>query len=152
MNLNCFLTTAWDCSNAWGLLINPAKCNCATIGGVVFLSFFFSEGAGTPVPVPKLVKEIGVQTDNVFSLSVQYSEAANEARRLNFMIRRSSQVLPKLAFIPLYGALGRLLLKYGTPACSTNLVADINHLARNQRLATVTSPTKRNCSRRAFIP
>ncbi len=30
----------------------------------------------------------------------------------------------------------RLHLEYGKPACSTNLVADINHLERIQRLAT----------------
>ncbi len=30
----------------------------------------------------------------------------------------------------------RLHLKYGKPACSRNLVADINHLERIQRLAT----------------
>ncbi len=31
----------------------------------------------------------------------------------------------------------RLHLKYGMPACSPNLVTDINHLKRNQRLATM---------------
>ncbi len=40
------------------------------------------------------------------------------------------------AFIPLYEALVRPHLEYGTPACSPNLVADINHLERIQRLAT----------------
>ncbi len=30
----------------------------------------------------------------------------------------------------------RLHLEYGKPACSANLVADINHLERIQRLAT----------------
>ncbi len=40
------------------------------------------------------------------------------------------------AFIPLYGALVHPHLEYGMPACSPNLVADINHLVRIQRLAT----------------
>ncbi len=35
-----------------------------------------------------------------------------------------------------YGALVRPHLEYGMPACSPNLVADINHLERIQRLAT----------------
>ncbi len=39
------------------------------------------------------------------------------------------------AFIPLYRALVRPHLEYGMPACSPNLVADINYLERNQRLA-----------------
>ncbi len=74
------------------------------------------------------------------------------------MIRRSFQDLSKSAFIPLYWALVRPHLEYGMPACSPNLVADINHLERIQRLATrmVTGirhlPTKRDCSGWAFIP
>ncbi len=52
------------------------------------------------------------------------------------MIRRSSQGLSKSAFIPLYEFLVRPHLEYGMPACSPNLVADINHLERIQRLVT----------------
>ncbi len=52
------------------------------------------------------------------------------------MIRRTFQDLSKSAFIPLYGALVRPHLEYGMPACSPNLVADINHLERIQRLTT----------------
>ncbi len=70
------------------------------------------------------------------SPSAQPTEAANKARRLIFMIRRSVHDLSKSAFIPLYGALLRLHLEYGMPTCSPNLVADINHLERIQRLAT----------------
>ncbi len=66
----------------------------------------------------------------------QWTEVANKARRLIFMIRRSFQDLSQSAFIPLYGALVRLHVEYGMPACSPNIVADINHLERIQRLAT----------------
>ncbi len=52
------------------------------------------------------------------------------------MIRRSFQDLSKSAFIPLYEALARPHLEYGVPACSPNLVTDINLLKRIQRLAT----------------
>ncbi len=52
------------------------------------------------------------------------------------MIRRSFQDLSKSAFIPLYEALVCPHLEYGMPACSPNLVADINHLEQIQRLAT----------------
>ncbi len=52
------------------------------------------------------------------------------------MLRRSFQDLSKSVFIPLYRALVRPHLEYGMPASSPNLVADINHLQRIQRLAT----------------
>ncbi len=97
---------------------------------------FFPDGSGTPIPVSTLVKDLGVQTDNMFSPSAQCTEAANKARQLILMIRRSFQDPSKSAFIPLYGALVRPHLEYGMPACSPNLVADINHLERIQRLAT----------------
>ncbi len=87
-------------------------------------------------PVSKLVKDLGVQTDYMFSSSAQCTEAANKARRLIFMIRITFQDPSKSAFIPLYGALVRPHLEYGMPACSPNLVADINHLKRIQRFAT----------------
>ncbi len=52
------------------------------------------------------------------------------------MIRRSFQDFSKSAFMPLYEALVRLHLEYGMPGCAPNLVADINHLERIQRLAS----------------
>ncbi len=76
-----------------------------------------------PIPVSKLVKGLGVQADNMFSPFAQCTEAAKKARRLIFMIRRSFQDLLELASIP---------FKYGKPACSLNLVEDINHLERIQ--------------------
>ncbi len=72
----------------------------------------------------------------MFFLSTQCTKAANKARRLIFMIRRPFQDLLKSAFILLYEALVRPHLEYGLPACSPNLVADINHLERIQRLAS----------------
>ncbi len=86
------------------------------------------------------VSEISVHyilsTDDMFSPSAQCTDAVNKARRLIFMIRRSFQDLSKPAFISLYGALVRPHFEYGMPAYSPNLVADINHLERIQRLAT----------------
>ncbi len=90
---------------------------------------------------------------HVFVPSAQCTEAANKVRRLIFMIRRSFQGLSKSVFTHLYGALVRLHLEYGIPACSPNLVADINHLERlATRLVTgiVTSPTEKDCSDGAF--
>ncbi len=97
---------------------------------------FSPNGSGISIPVSKLVKDLGVHTDYMFSPSGQCTEAANQARRLIFMISRSVKDLSKAAFIHLYGALVLPHLEYGVPTCSPNLVADINHLQRNQRLAT----------------
>ncbi len=72
----------------------------------------------------------------MFSPSAQCTEAANKAKRVIFMKRRSFQDLSKSTFIPLHGALVRPHLEYGMPACSPSLVADINHLERIQRLGT----------------
>ncbi len=80
----------------------------------------------------ELMPSYSSQTDNVFSPSAQCIKAANMARRLIFMIRRSFLDLSKSAFIPIYGALVRPHLEYGMTACS----ADINHLERIQRFAT----------------
>ncbi len=110
-----------------------------------------------PHPCIYISQGPGVQTDNMFSPSAQCHEAANKAIMI-FMIRFSFQDLSKSAFIPLYGALVRPHLEYGMPACLPNLVADISHLERIQRLATrlLTGmrhlPTKRDCSDWAFIP
>ncbi len=72
----------------------------------------------------------------MFSPSAQCTEAANKARRLILMVRRSNQYLSKSAFIPLYEALVHPHVEYCMPACSPNSVVDINYLERIQRLAT----------------
>ncbi len=114
MNLRTFLTAAWDWSKKWDLPINPTKFSYLTIGARLS---FFSDGSGTSIAVSTLVKDLGVQTDNMFSPSAQCTEAANKARRLIFMIRLSFQDLSTSAFIPLYGALVRPHLQYGVSAC-----------------------------------
>ncbi len=57
-------------------------------------------------------------------------------RKSTAEIRSSFQDLSKSACMPLYEALVRPHLKYGMPACSRNLVADINHLEQIQILST----------------
>ncbi len=99
-------------------------------------SEFFFLDPPTSIPVSYYLKDLGVQTDNMFSPSDQCTEDANKVRLLIFMIRLSLQDLLKLAFIPLYEALVRPHLECGMLACSPNLVTDINHLERIQRLVT----------------
>ncbi len=102
MNLRSSLTAAWDWPKKGDLPINPSKCSYLKTGQEVPLRLsFFPDGPGTPIPVPTLVKDLGVQTDNMFSPSAKFTEAANKARLLIFMIRRSFQDLSKSAFIPL---------------------------------------------------
>ncbi len=151
MSLHNFITAAWDWLKKWDLPINPTKRNYLTIGREVPLRLsFFPIGSGTAIPESKLIKDLGVQTDIMFSPFAQCTKAANKTRRLIFMIRRSFQDLSKSASIPLFGVLERLHLEYDMPAYSPNLIADINHLERIQRLATrlacVTSPRKSDCS------
>ncbi len=52
----------------------------------------FPGGSGTPIPMPKLFKDLGVQTDNIFFHCAQSTEAANKAIRV---IRRSLPDLSK---------------------------------------------------------
>ncbi len=73
----------------------------------------FPVGSGTAILVFKLVKDLGVQTDNMSTLSTALcTEAANKARRLIFMIRRFFHGLSKSAVVPIYGALVRPHLEY----------------------------------------
>ncbi len=71
-----------------------------------------------------------------FTASAHCKEAANTARRLLFMVRRSFSELSKTAFTPLYCALMRPHLEYAMEANAPTLRADINQLERVQRLAT----------------
>ncbi len=52
------------------------------------------------------------------------------------MIRCCFQGLPKSASVLLFGALVHQHLEYGVPVCSPNLVSEINHFERIQRVAT----------------
>ncbi len=70
MNLHSSLTAAWDWSMKWDLMINPTKCNYLAIGREAPLRLSFSpDGSDTTIPVSKLVKDLGVHTNNLFSSS-----------------------------------------------------------------------------------
>ncbi len=73
---------AWDWSKKWDLPINPVQCNYVKIGREVPLTWsFFPDRSGTPIPMSKLVKDLGVHTGNVFSPSAQCDKAVNKARQ-----------------------------------------------------------------------
>ncbi len=92
------LSSAWAWAGEWDLPINPKKCSCPTVGNLTPLSPSFS-AADTDHRIPQ------VTDDTTFTTSAHCREAANTARRLLFMVRRSFCELSKTAFIPLYCAI-----------------------------------------------
>ncbi len=69
------------CCKKFDLPINSTKCNYLTIGREISLRFsFFPDGSGAIISASKLVKDLGVQTDNMFSPSAECTEAASKAR------------------------------------------------------------------------
>ncbi len=92
----------------WDLPINPNKCVCLTVGNLPLLSPSFSV-AETDHHIPHVtdVRDLGVPLDTTFATSAHCIEAANTARRLLFLVRRSFCELSKTAFAPLYSALVR---------------------------------------------
>ncbi len=62
MGHHSFLTATWDWLKKWGLPINPTKCNYFTTGREAPLRLsFFHDWFGTPISVPELVKNLGVE-------------------------------------------------------------------------------------------
>ncbi len=94
--------------------------------------------ADTDHRIPQVtdVRDLGVPLDTTFTASAHCIQAANTARRLLFLVRRSFCELSKTAFTPLYCALLWPHLEYAMEANAPTLKADINQLERVQRLAT----------------
>ncbi len=80
------------------------------------------------------VGDLGVPLDTTFTASAHCIEAANTARRLLFLVRRSFCELSKTAFTPLYCALVRPCLEYAMEANASTLGVDRNQFERVQRL------------------
>ncbi len=96
------LSSAWAWADKWDLPINPNKCAGLTVGNLPPLSSSFSE-ADTDHRTPQVtdVRDLGVPLDTTFTASAHCIEAANTARRLLFLIRRSFCKLSKTAFTPI---------------------------------------------------
>ncbi len=90
--------------------------------------------ADTDHRIPQVTDVRGL--DTTFTAPAHCIEAANTARLLLFLVRRSFCGLSKAAFSPLYCALVRPRLEYAMEANAPTLRADINQLERVQRLAT----------------
>ncbi len=93
------IITLWEKLN---LSTNPAK-RSTQLGTPELV--FFSDRSDTPIPVPKVVKDLGFQTDNRFSPYAQCTNDANKARQLVAVIRCPFQGLSKTTRIPLHKAL-----------------------------------------------
>ncbi len=88
------------------------------------------------IPLVIDARDLGVPLDTTFTASNHCREAANTARRLLSMVRRSFCELSKTAFIRLYCAIVRPHLEHAMEANAPTLRADINQPERVQRLAT----------------
>ncbi len=131
------LSSAWAWAGKWDLPINPKEYSCLTVENLPPLSPSFSAAdADHRIPQATDVRDLGVPLDTTFTASAHCREAANTARRLLFMVRRSFSELSKPALTPLYCALVRLHLEYAMEANAPTLRADINQLERAQHHAT----------------
>ncbi len=73
---------------------------------------------------------------STFTTSGNVLAAANKARGMLYLIKRSFTCLMKEIFVPLYSALVRPHLEYAIQANCPYLKMDIYHLERIQRAAT----------------
>ncbi len=130
------LSSALAWAEKWDLPINPNQCACLTAENLPPLSPSFS-AADTDHRIPQFtdVRDLGVPLDTTFSASAHCIEAANTARGLLFLVRRSFCELSKTAFTPTNCALVRPHLEYAMEANAPTLRADINQLERVQHLA-----------------
>ncbi len=105
-------------------LMRLKKLTCLPIFTITYTSCM---ALAMPIFLAKLGEKIS---------SMHCREAANTARRLFFMVRRSFCKLSKTEFMPLGCAIVRPYLEYAMEAKAPTLTANINQLERVQRLAT----------------
>ncbi len=79
-------------------------------------STFSATDTDNRIPLFTDVRDLGVPFDTTFTASAHCIEAANTARQLLFLVRRSFCELSKTAFTPLYCALVRPHLEYAMEA------------------------------------
>ncbi len=82
------------------------------------------------------INDLGVTVNSAFTPSANVLTAANKARGMLYLIKRSFTCLTKEIFLPLYRALVRPHLEYAIQANCPYLKKDIYHLERIQRTAT----------------
>ncbi len=84
------LSSTWASAGKLDLPANPNKCACLTVGNRPSLSPSFS-AADTDNQIPQVtdVRDLGVPLDTTSTASAHCIEAANTAKRLLFLVRRS---------------------------------------------------------------
>ncbi len=121
------LYNAWKWSVYWDLPINPFKCKYIAIGRAPPLQFSFAPGCtGDPIQVTNVGKDLGVQMDRSFALSIHCREAASKAKRVLFMLRRSFAELSESAFSSLYNTLVRSHFEHTIQTCSLSSAYSVN--------------------------
>ncbi len=81
------------------------------------------------------INDLGVTVNSAFTPSANVLTAANKARGMLYLMKRSLTCLTKEIFLPLYRALVRPHLEYAIQANCPYLKKDIYHLERIQRAA-----------------
>ncbi len=129
------LSSAWVWARKWTCQSTPTNVHASPSGTSTF-SVFLRGRQRSPNSQVTDIRDQGVPLDTAFTASAHCIEAANTARRLLFLVRRSLCELSKTAFTPLYCGLVRPHLEYAMEANAPTLRADINQIARVRRLAT----------------
>ena len=120
----------------WDLPLNATKCYHLPIGQQPQFSLSLSTDNSQCIPVVESARDLGIQVSSSFTPTLNCIEAANKARRILFLIRRSFARLTPSIFLPLYTSMVRPHLEYCVQANSPYLRKDIDHLEKVQRLAT----------------
>ncbi len=84
----------------------------------------------------KQIYDLGITVNSAFTPSANVLTAANKARGMLYLIKRSFKCLTKEIFLQLYWALVRPYLEYAFQANFPYLKKHIYHLERIQRAAT----------------
>ncbi len=82
------------------------------------------------------INDLGVTVNSAFTPSANVLTAANKARGMLYLIKRSFTCPTKVIFLPIYRALVRPHLEYAIQANCPYLKKGIYHLERIQRAAT----------------
>jgi hypothetical protein len=131
------LQAFWRWSSSWDLPINASKCVHLPIGRPSPLSLSFNPGiAGLDIPTSTSARDLGTQINTTFTPSAQCRAAANKARGMAKLIRRSFVDITPSMFKPLYSALVRPNLEYAVQTWHPYMVKDIVLLEKVQRMST----------------
>ncbi len=132
-----WIRQACNWSHRWDLPLNASKSHHLSIGGTPDLRIALpEESAGKSLQKCEQISDLGTTVNTAFTPLANVLAAANKARGMLHLIKRSSTCLAKEIFVPLCRALVRPHLIYAIQANFPYLKNYINHLERIGRAAT----------------